>query len=191
MLVLNNGKAASSPSSTCCGWPCFHEKREAAQNAPDPSLASVPNSLDSVYSSLLCETGGHSPSCLSDRNLCNVKVTNFGWKWEHPPCLYSPELSRLPELSLLQPFVRLVSSLCKICVIIYCPLAPLTIILIYNALTQSRIIQIIYPFTIFFLPINKYSLVCAVHQTLIEYLVCVKPSINTLKKSMLPCSHDP
>lgn len=157
MLVLENGNAASSSSSTCCRWSCLHEKREAPQNAPFPSPASVPNSSDSVCSFLLCDTGGHSPSPLRDRNLCNVKVTNFVWKGENPSCLYSP------ELSLLQPFVCLVSSLCKICVIIYYPLAPLTIILIYNASAQSIIIQIMYPFTIFSLPINKYSLVCAIH----------------------------
>lgn len=128
-------------------------RRDAVQNVlplqrcSNPlALSALPCSVMQVATALLtCETG---------TSAVWRRLTLYRGK--HSSCLH------LPELPLLQPFVCLVSSPCKTYLIVYYPLASIIIILICNALAQSIIILIIYPFTIFSLPINKYSLVCAV-----------------------------
>lgn len=63
MLVVKSGQCCSClfPPSTCCGWSCLHEKRDAFWSVPYLSLTSVPKSSGPVCSILLCDTGSHSP----------------------------------------------------------------------------------------------------------------------------------
>ena len=118
LLVVKNGKCYFFSFFLYLWWRGLVSKRKEmlSGSVPYPSLTSVPKSSGPVVLS----------RSATQETTAFTLMTNL---WNGDPC--QPTLT---GLSLLHPFGCLVSSLGKVYLIISYPLAPLSLILIHNAL---------------------------------------------------------